>query len=208
MALQAAAGDLLDLARVGHLHRAAQPPGQQRGVERGGAGLGLAAEAAANVLADHAHLALRQLQPVGDQAARAEYMLGALVDRQGLALPVRDRAVRLQAAMHLAGRAVGSLHGHVGLGEARRAVAALDQVRAALEDVAAGLHEWRARQRRRLDRGDVGQRLVLGHDQRRRILGHVRVARGNHRHDLASVAQLVAKAPRQAAAQRRGAALP
>ena len=61
----------------------------------------LGAEAAAGELADHAHLALRQLEQRGDLVLHAVDPLRAGVERRTVLAPVGDHAVRLNGGMRL-----------------------------------------------------------------------------------------------------------
>src|SRR5213082_124363 len=82
-------------------HRALRLSGKMQGDHAVVAGAELGAEAASGELADHAHLALRQLEQRGDLVLHAVDPLRAGVERRTVLAPVGDDAVRLNGGMRL-----------------------------------------------------------------------------------------------------------
>jgi hypothetical protein len=103
------------------------------GDERVVPGAVLRPEAAAHVLADHAHLVGGQTESPRDLVADPPHVLGRDVDDELVAFPVADRLVRLERVVEDGLGAVGRLDDGVGLGEAALDVAAGVRARVAVE---------------------------------------------------------------------------
>jgi hypothetical protein len=109
--------------------RLREPAGDDREGAPGGRRAELAAEAAAHVLAQHAHVLAVDAERLGDTFAHGEERLRRGVDRELVAFPGRDDAVRLERRVGVDGAVVAALVHDLGLGEALVDVAALVAVR-------------------------------------------------------------------------------
>ena len=127
----------------------------------------LAAEAAAHVLALHPDVGLWQVQRRGEVFARGVDALRRDPHRQLVALPLADRAVRLQADVRDDVGLVGLFEGVRGSGEASRQVAGL--LRLPLAHVAVREHGRRRTRERQRHVGHVRQHLVLHLHQARGV---------------------------------------
>ena len=145
----------------------------------------------------------RDLERARDLAAHAEDVLRGVPDRQLVAVPVRDRPVRLHAVVEHVRGLDRELDRDVRLGEAPRDVAALVRVRSAAQQRAVRVDPDRARSQRRLGVDHVGQRLVLHLDQVQRVARLVR-GFGDHERDLvADVPQFRIEQPAPAVVPRQ-----
>ena len=119
-----AGGEVLLAARQRAVHRPPGPAGERDRDVGVVARAVLGAEAAAHVVADHAHAVGGQLELLRDRVAHAPDELRRDVDLERLALPAADRLVGLERVVEDDLRAVLALDDHVRLGEARVDVAA------------------------------------------------------------------------------------
>jgi hypothetical protein len=102
------------LARVDQLDRAAGEA-REEGADDGGVVVaGLAAESAADLGLDHAHLGFRQAERGGVAAAREEGRLRVAPHRDAPAVPLRDAADGLERRVPLAHRFPGAFDDDVG----------------------------------------------------------------------------------------------
>ena len=92
--------------------------------ERLDAGALLAAEAAADELGEHAHLLGGEAEAARELASSVEHALGRHPRGQLVAVPLRDRGVRLERGLHVRGRLAGDLDAHLGGRERRVGLAA------------------------------------------------------------------------------------
>jgi hypothetical protein len=142
--------------------------------------LQLAAEAAADVVADDPHPRQRQAEDLRDPRLDGVDTLGGLPEHQRIAVPARDATVRLERGVDLACGAEGLLDHGVGLGEAFRDVAS--RVGDGVRDVAALLDLGRAGVERLLELDHRRQDLVVDHDGPQRVVRQRRRLR-RHRRD-------------------------
>ena len=127
----------------------------------------LAAETAAHVLANDAHVGLRNAQRGGEILARGVDALRRNPDRQLVPVPLAHGAVRFHARMRDDVRRIGFLDRMRRRLEAGREIARF--LRLSLTHVSAGEHRRRRPGQRLLDHRDVRQNLVLDADQPRRV---------------------------------------
>ena len=166
----------------------------------------LRTERAAHRQADEPDPLLGHAERVGEVRAHVERRLRPCPELELVAAPACDTGVRLHLRVLRAGDAVGALHDHVGLGEARLDVAVPD--REPVADVRARLRAQRevrgrpARNRgvvderrarpRGLDRVvDRGQLLVVDLDERHGSLGLRRRRSGDRRDRIPGVARAI-----------------
>ena len=155
----------------------------------------LGAEAAADVVAHHAHAALRHLEHhVGQHVAHAVRVVHVGVQRVAIFRRIEsaDRAARLHVLRMDARDHIAPLDDVRRLRErrlGRRAVAALGGVR----DVVRVLvpHTRRIRLRRLGDRGHRRQRIVVHHDKFGRVLRLRQRLGDHHRHRIADIAHAI-----------------
>ena len=152
----------------------------------------LGAEAAADVAAHHAHLALRHLEHhVGEHVAHAVRIVHVGVQRVAVFRRIvgADRAARLHVLRMDARDHIAPFDDMGGLGECRlgrRAVAALGGVRDVVRIVVP--HARRIRFRRFGDRRHRRQRLVVHDDEFGRVLRLRQRLGDHHRHRIADIA--------------------
>jgi len=159
----------------------------QRGVHRVLPDLELGSEAAAHVVADHAHVRQRQAHRAGHGLLDAVHALGGVPDGEPVAVPFGHRAVRLHGCVDLVWCSEGVLDHHVGLGEAGFEVAALANA-GLTNQIAAILNGRRCRIEGLVVIDDERQNLVLDLDRPDGVDGLERGLCSDHRHLLALVA--------------------
>ena len=145
----------------------------------------LAAEPAARVGREHAHLGQRQPEHRGDDALEPVGVLDRAPDRHAVAVGRRHERVRLDRELRDHREGVGAVDDDRGIALGGLEVAPAEAVLA--QDVGAGegvvgpdrrvLDERRRRVQRGRDRADRGQRLELDADERGRLLGERRGSR-------------------------------
>ena len=184
-------GEVLLATREHTADRAAEPHGEERGDDPVLVRAELRAEATAHVLADHANLRRLQLERVFQHVAHAEHRLRRFPHREPIAVPRCDRAVRLEGVVHLRGRSVGDVDGHVGVLEGFPEVAAL--VLAGIVDVAIGIDPGRLRSDRLFQIDDMREDLVVDLDECDGLLRDLGIVRSDGGHFVAHELHLVAE---------------
>jgi len=164
----------------------------EEGADDGGVVVaGLAAEAAADLGLDHAHLGFGQAERGGVAATREERRLRVAPHRDAAAVPSGDAADGLERRVPLAHRFPRAFHDDIRGLEPGRHIAALEGE--LVRDVAGRVvvHQCRARRERLVEREHRGQHLVADHDLvhcRARGLG---VHRRDRRHFVSDIAHFV-----------------
>ena len=191
----AAMGDEGLLARRHHAHGGVGLARQQRGDQLDIERLGAAAEAAADMRLDHADarhvhaedLRQHQVHVIGDLRRG---MHGHAVAH---GVVFGDRGVHLHLVLADLGAIVGAFAHEIGLGEALRGRAELEQ-HVALDIAGLLLVQERGAGRERVLRRVIGRQLLHGHlDAAERLARGVVVDRGDGRDRLAAVAHSVAR---------------
>ena len=197
--------ELLALAIHHATHRKLQPPREQRRRVRVRAGRVLRPEAAAHVIADHAHVGVRQLERGGQIVPHAEDSLRALPHDEPVAFPLRHGAVRFHGAVQRTGGAHRDRHRHLSLGQSGLDVATRRDERRVERQV--GPRSAHAR-------GAIGHRVVVGHREGGGRDRHAHRAGGgaglglrggaHGGHGLTHVAHVHVEQPRRAAPEGAG----
>ena len=165
----------------------------------------LGAEAAADIVAHHAYLALRHLEHhVGEHVAHAVRVVDVGVQRVAVLRRVEDAdgAARFHVLRVHAGDDIAALHDVRGAGEGGfggRAVAAFGGVRDVVRVFVP--HARGVGLRRGGNVGDRGQRFVLHVDQFGGVFRLREGLRDHHRHRVADIAHAVGHQCRDAAAR-------
>ena len=133
----------------------------------------LDAERAADVLGDHLHLALGELEMLGEQVLHHVRRLRALIDGQALfaRIPVGDDGARLVGDAGVAAEQEGGLDHGVGFGETFRGIADLELAFEAQIVAELGMDHRRCRIERGLRIGDGRQRFVVDLDELNGVFG-------------------------------------
>jgi hypothetical protein len=185
------AGEEFLLARVDQLDRPAGEAREKGANHRSIVIAGLAAESAADLGLDHAHLRFGRAERSRIAPAREERRLRVAPHRDAPAVPFRHAADGLERGVPLAHGFPGSLHDDIGSLEAGRHIAALEAE--LVRDVAGRIvvHEGRAGREGLVKREHCGQHLVAHLDLVYGRAGRLRVHGRNGCHLIPDVAHLV-----------------
>ncbi len=171
------------LAREKDLDRASGGARHQGGDDGVLSELELGAEAAAHVVTDDSDVGHWQTEVLGETLLDPVHALGAVPDREPVAVPLRDGAVGLHRSLDLTWRLEGAFDHNIRLGKSGRDIAALAHRRLADEVAALVYGRCRRLQRRRVV-DDERQHLVLDFDRADGVGGLQRGFRRHRRHLL------------------------